>query len=378
MRTTFIRRDNSLIGRWWWTIDRWSLMAVLALIAVGILMSFAASPPVANRLNLEAFFFVKRHLVMTIPAVFLIFVVSLLTPIQVRRFATIGFLVCLCLLTLTLFYGVEIKGAKRWLNLAGNSIQASEFMKPFFAIMTAWMFAEKAKKSNFPGVLISFFLMTCIVGLLMMQPDLGMTVVIVFTWCVQLFLSGIPFIWIGIVFGAAIVGLMGAYMFFPHVTKRIDQFLDPVSGDTKQELYQITQSLEAFMNGGLFGKGPGEGIVKKHIPDAHADFVFAVTGEEFGFIVCSIIVLLFLFIIVRSLLRTMEDSSIFIVLGTCSLAAQFALQTFVNMASTLHLIPTKGMTMPFISYGGSSQIALGISMGMLLAFTRERHGQMEY
>ncbi|CAO5682856.1 MAG: putative peptidoglycan glycosyltransferase FtsW [Holosporales bacterium] len=378
MNPTFIRRDNSLIGRWWWTVDRWSLMAILILIGIGILMSFAASPPVAIRLNLGTFFFVKRHVLMTIPTVLLIFSISLLKPLQVRRFATIGFLMCIGLLVLTVVYGIEIKGARRWLNLAGNSIQASEFIKPFFAIIAAWMFAEKAKNPNFPGILISFFLMLMIVSLLMIQPDLGMTVVIVFTWCIQLFLSGIPFIWIGIVFGAAVIGLIGAYMFFPHVTKRIDQFLDPVSGDTKQELYQITQSLEAFMNGGLFGKGPGEGIVKKHIPDAHADFVFAVTGEEFGFVVCCIIVLLFLFVIIRSIIRTMEDPSIFIVLATCSLSTQFALQTFVNMASTLHLIPTKGMTMPFISYGGSSQIALGIGIGMLLALTRERHGQQEY
>ncbi|CAO4847113.1 MAG: putative peptidoglycan glycosyltransferase FtsW [Holosporales bacterium] len=372
------RRDNTLVGRWWWTIDRWSLAGLLMIIVIGIIMSFAASPPVAHRLNLGTFFFVKRHILMTLPAVGLMIGISLLSPIQIRRLSTIGLLIGIFLLGLTLIQGVEIKGARRWLNIAGNSIQSSEFIKPFFAVFVAWMFSEKAKNQGVPGIMISFMAMLLFVFLLMMQPDLGMTVVVVFTWCVQLFLSGIPFIWIGIVAGLGVMALIGAYCFFPHVTKRIDQFLDPAAGDVKHEMYQITQSLEAFMNGGFFGKGPGEGIVKKHVPDAHADFVFSVAGEEFGFIVCSIIVFLFAFIVLRALLRSLSDTSLFVVLSTCGLASQFALQTFVNMASTLHLIPTKGMTMPFISYGGSSQLALGIGVGMMLALTRKRHGQLEY
>ena len=211
----------------------------------------------------------------------------------------------------------------------------------------------------------------------MMQPDLGMTVVVVATWVTQLFLSGIPILWIGATFGIGILCLILAYIFFPHVTKRIDQFLYPAAGDAKNELYQITQSLEAFKSGGFFGRGPGEGIVKKHVPDAHADFVFSVTGEEFGFLICLIIVGLFCFIVVRSLIRLMEKSSLFTVLAACGLVFQFGFQTFVNMGSTLNLIPTKGMTMPFISYGGSSMIALGIGIGMILSLTRTNHSTQE-
>lgn len=314
---------------------------------------------------------------MVIPALSLIFAISMLSPLQIRRLSVVGYFLCVILLCLTFFYGIEIKGAKRWLSMAGNSIQPSEFMKPFFAVVSAWMFAEKAKNPDFPGFLLSFSLLGIVVSLLMLQPDLGMTVIIVATWMTQLFLSGIPMIWIGIVGGMGFLSLITAYTFFPHVTKRIDQFLDSSGGDVKNELYQITQSLEAFMNGGLFGKGPGEGIVKKNVPDAHADFVFAIAGEEFGFIICLIIVVLFGVIVVRSLMRLLDNAGLFVVLAACGLSTQLGFQTFVNMASSLHLIPTKGMTMPFISYGGSSLIALGIGAGMLLGLTRKSHGVVD-
>ena len=377
-RSLIHRRDSSQLGRWWWSVDRLTLLAILALMGVGVVISFASSPPVAMRLNLETFFFVKRHIIMTFPAIIMMLFFSVLSPLQIRRFCLLSLFAGIFLLIFTILYGIEIKGARRWLNINGFSLQPSEFIKPFFAVVSAWFFSQKAKNVDFPGIMVSFIIMLTLVTLLMLQPDLGMTIVLVSTWCVQLFLFGIPFIWIGIFIGTAIISFIGAYCFFPHVTKRVDQFLDPSAGDAKHELYQITQSLEAFMNGGLFGKGPGEGIVKKHVPDAHADFAFSVAGEEFGFIICSIIVLMFLFIIVKSLLRTLNSSSLFILLATSGLISQFALQTFVNMSSTLHLIPTKGMTMPFISYGGSSQIALGISVGIILAFTRKRYQYVEY
>jgi cell division protein FtsW len=261
--------------------------------------------------------------------------------------------------------------------IGGVSIQASEFVKPAFTILVAWMLAEKYRDPQFPGLSLSLFLLGSVVCLLVLQPDLGMTLIILSTWIGQLFIAGIPILWMIVLAIAGIVGLGGAYIFLPHVTKRIDQFLDPSSGDPRHDLYQVQKSLEAFKNGGLFGKGPGEGIVKKYVPDAHADFVFAVAGEEFGLILCLILVGLFGFIVIRSLSRAMEDSSVFIVMATAGIAIQFGLQAFVNMASALHLIPTKGMTMPFISYGGSSLLALGISMGVLLALTRRRHGSME-
>ena len=371
---SFTRRDTSVIGRWWWTIDRWSLAIISIMIGIGVLLSFAASPPVADRLNLGTFFFVKRHILMVPPTLFVLFTISLMSPLQIRRLATLVYIAGVILLVMTLWTGTEIKGARRWVSIGGATIQASEFIKPVFAVMVAWMLAEKYRDRHFPGILISLFLLSILVVLLLLQPDLGMTLIIVSTWIAQLFIAGMPILWMGILGGCGILGLCGAYFLFPHVARRIDQFLDPVSGDPRHDLYQINQSLEAFMNGGLFGKGPGEGTVKKHVPDAHSDFVFSVAGEEFGLILCLILVILFAFIVLRSLVRATNENSLFITIATSGLAIQFGLQAFVNMASTLHLIPTKGMTMPFISYGGSSMLALGMGMGMILSLTRRRHG----
>ena len=375
--TTFSRRNNSVLGSWWWTVDRWTLGAILVMIGLGVLLSFAASPPVAERLNLGTFFFVKRHIIMVIPAILAMIGISLLTPKQIRRLAVFVYLLGIILLILTLLGGAEIKGARRWLMVGGVSLQASEFIKPAFTVLVAWMLAEKYRDPQFPGVLMSILLLGLVISLLLLQPDLGMTLIILTTWISQLFIAGIPLLWMGLLGAAGVVGLGGAYFFLPHVTRRIDQFLDPNSGDPRHDLYQVHKSLEAFQNGGFFGKGPGEGIIKKNVPDAHADFVFAVAGEEFGLILCLILVCLFAFIAVRSLSRVMQDSSLFIIMATAGISIQFGLQAFVNMASALHLIPTKGMTMPFISYGGSSLLALGISMGILLALTRRRHGSME-
>ena len=374
---TFTKRDNSLLGSWWWTVDRWTLGAIFAIIGLGVLLSFAASPPVAERLNLGTFFFVKRHLIMVIPTVLMIVGISLLSPRQIRRLAVLLYGVGIGLLIMTLLSGAEIKGARRWLMIGSLSIQSSEFIKPAFTILVAWMLAEKYRNPPFPGLLISLSLLGLLVLLLLLQPDLGMTLVVVSTWIGQLFIAGMPLLWMGFLAASGIIGLCGAYFLFPHVSRRIDQFLDPSSGDPRHDLYQVHQSLEAFKNGGFFGKGPGEGIIKRHVPDAHADFVFSVAGEEFGLIVCLILVGLFAFVVVRSLLRAMQTSSAFVIMATAGLAIQFGLQAFVNMASALHLIPTKGMTMPFISYGGSSLIALGMGMGMLLSLTRRRHGLTE-
>ncbi len=377
LRDSFSRKDTSVIGRWWWTVDRWSLAAVMIIIMIGLLLSFAASPSVADRLNLGGFFFVKRHLFMIIPAVGIMFAVSLLTPKYLRRMAVLMYVAGIALLIVTLVNGAEVKGARRWISIGSFSIQASEFMKPAFAIVAAWMLSEKLKIARFPGVSLSFALLVIPVCLLLLQPDLGMTIVMVSTWVGQLFIAGIPLFWMGCTVAVGLFGMVGAYCFLPHVARRIDQFLDPSSGDPRHDLYQVTQSLEAFKNGGLLGRGPGEGIVKKHIPDAHADFVFAVAGEEFGMFVCLFIVGLFAFVVVRTFLRVINDQSLFVILATSGVILQFGLQAVINMASTLHIIPTKGMTMPFISYGGSSMVALGIGVGMVLSLTRKRHGMTE-
>ncbi|MEI6627853.1 MAG: putative peptidoglycan glycosyltransferase FtsW [Alphaproteobacteria bacterium] len=376
--TTFSRRDNSLLGRWWWTVDRLAISLLLILIVIGVFLSFAASPSVAERLNLGTFFFVKRHIIMIIPAVAVMIGVSLFSPISIRRLSLLMYILGIILLIMTFIFGVEVKGARRWLMIFGNSIQASEFVKPAITVITAWLIAEKMHDEKFPGITLSMVAVGIIVGLLLLQPDLGMTIVIIATWVGQLFIAGLPIFWMAGLAGIAIAGLVGAYWLLPHVTKRIDQFLDPSAGNPVHDLYQITKSLAAFANGGFFGKGPGEGVIKKNVPDAHADFVFAVAGEEFGLWMCIIIVALFMVIIIRFMMRATKGSSLFILLSTTGLAVQFGLQAFINMASTLHLIPTKGMTMPFISYGGSSMVALAICAGMLLALTRKRHGFQDW
>ncbi|WP_032112079.1 FtsW/RodA/SpoVE family cell cycle protein [Candidatus Paracaedibacter symbiosus] len=377
LRDSFSRKDTSVIGRWWWTVDRWSLAAITIIMVLGILLSFAASPPVADRLNLGGFFFVKRHIFMIIPAVAIMFVVSLLTPRSLRRMAVLMYIGGIGLLIVTLLSGAEVKGARRWISIGSFSIQASEFIKPAFAVVAAWMLSEKLKIARFPGLSISFVLLLIPVSLLLMQPDLGMTIVMVSTLVGQLFIAGIPLLWIGCTVIIGLVGMLGAYCFLPHVARRFDQFLDPASGDPKHDLYQVTQSLEAFKNGGILGRGPGEGIIKKHIPDAHADFVFAVAGEEFGLFVCLFLVGLFAFVVVRTFLRVINDQSLFVILATSGVILQFGMQAVINMSSTLHIIPTKGMTMPFVSYGGSSMVALGIGIGMVLSLTRKRHGMTD-
>jgi cell division protein FtsW len=368
--TTFSRTDTSILGRWWWTVDRWTLAAIAALMAFGTILALASSPAVAVRIGFDELHFVKRHLALLPLAVTLIVGVSLLTPVQVRRLAVIGFAACLLMLVATLLVGPEIKGARRWIGIGGFSLQASEFVKPTFALVTAWLLTERARDPRFPGMAVAIAAYAVVTGLVLAQPDLGQTVVITAVWLAQMFLAGIP-LWL--VFGgvaASIGGLIGAYLLLPHVTSRIDRFLDPSSGDT----YQIDRSLEAFNNGGLLGRGPGEGVVKNYLPDAHADFVFAVAGEELGLIVSLAIVGLFAFIVLRGMVRALGDHSLFALLAVSGLMTQFGLQALINMGSSLQLLPTKGMTLPFISYGGSSLLAIGLGLGMAVALTRRRAG----
>ncbi len=368
--TTFARTDTSTFGRWWWTVDRWTLAALAGLIFLGVILVFAASPAVATRIGLDSFYLARHHLMMLPLAIVIVIAVSLMGPRGVRRLAAIGFLVGLLLTGATLFMGSEIKGATRWISIAGFSLQPSEFLKPCFAVVTAWMFAAQNGEERVPGDMISIALYALVAGLLLLQPDLGMTFVVTATWFVQFFLAGLPLLWVFALGIVGIAGLVGAYFTFDHVAERIDGFLDPASGDS----YQIDRSLEAFVNGGLYGRGPGEGTVKLHLPDAHSDFIFAVAGEELGLLVCLLIVGLFAFVVLRGLSRLMRENSQFVQLGATGLLVTFGLQALINMASSLHLMPTKGMTLPFISYGGSSLLALSLGMGMLLALTRRRVG----
>ncbi len=366
----FTRADTSLFGRWWWTVDRWSLVALAALVAFGAILTLAASPAVAERIGLESFHFAHRQFVFLPLAAALLVAVSLLKAKAVRRLCTVGFCVFFVLTAATIFLGPEIKGAQRWLAIGGLSLQPSEFLKPTFIVTAAWMFAAGKRGANAPGNAVAIVLYLAVVGLLLAQPDVGMALVVTSVWFAQFFLAGLGLAWVGTFAGVTVVGLIGSYFAFAHVANRIDRFLDPSSGDT----YQITTALQAFVSGGLAGRGPGEGRVKSVLPDAHSDFIFAVVGEEFGLIACLVLVALFAFVVLRGFARLLNEENLFVLLAAAGLLIQFGLQALVNMASTLRLIPTKGMTLPFISYGGSSMLALALGMGMVLALTRRRSG----
>ena len=367
---SFARTDQSVVAQWWWTVDRWTLLALAMLIGMGSLMVMAASPSVAVRIGADSLHFVRHYFAVLPPTILVMFVVSLQSPRGIRRIAAVGFVVALALLAFTFVGGVEIKGARRWIELPGLSIQPSEFIKPTFAVVSAWLFAQYRLNPGFPGHWIAMALFALVVGMLVKQPDLGMAVVVSAVWFAQFFLAGLRLYWVGAGLFTGAAGLVGAYLTLPHVQSRIDRFLDPASGDG----YQVERSMEAFGNGGLWGRGPGEGTVKEYLPDAHADFVFAVAGEELGLFVCLAIVAVFAFIVLRGFSRLLQEGNLFVVLAATGLLVQFGLQAAINMASTLHLMPTKGMTLPFISYGGSSMLALGLGMGMALALPRRRFG----
>lgn len=368
--TVFARSDTSVLGRWWWTVDRWTLTAVGALIAFGIIMALAASPAVAERIGLDYFFFARRQLIYLPIALAMLLGGSLLSPRGVLRAATVTLAIFTVLVVATFVLGTEIKGARRWIALGPISVQPSEFLKPAFAVFAAWLFASARNGDLRHGNLICIAAYGVLVGLLLLQPDVGMAVVISSVWACQFFLAGLPLYWAAALAISGVAGFIGAYFTLSHVASRVDRFLDPSSGDS----YQVDRSLEAFMNGGLFGRGPGEGTVKEVLPDAHSDFVFAVAGEEFGLFVCLIIVCLFGFVVLRGFAKALQETDLFILLATSGLVVQFGLQAVINMGSTLRLMPTKGMTLPFVSYGGSSLIAMGLCVGFLLALTRRRVG----
>jgi cell division protein FtsW len=365
------RADNSVLGRWWWTVDRWTLGAIGTLIGFGYIMMLAASPAVAERIGSSRDLFILKQVFFLAAAGAIVVAVSLASPRTIRRIAIVGCVIALALTAVTMVTGVEIKGARRWISLPGLSVQPSEFLKPCFAIVAAWLISEGRRTPRFPGKLLAIGIFLVIALLLKAQPDVGMLAVITAVFFAQLYVDGLNLFLVGILLiGCGFAGV-GAYMFFPHVQKRVENFLHP--GNTTGSDYQPHTALEAFGNGGLLGRGPGEGRVKDVLPDAHADFVFAVAGEEFGMIVCLLIIAVFAFIVLRGLLRLLKEQDLFIVLSCTGLVAGFGLQAFINMASSLQLIPTKGMTLPLISYGGSSVLAVALGMGMLLALTRRRH-----
>ncbi len=361
------RTDRSLIANWWWTVDRWSLASITALIVSGVLLTLAASPAVAGRIGLEPFYFVYRQLSFVAPALITIVVVSLATPRDVRRLALATFVISMLLMVAALFIGPEIKGAHRWLTFGPFSLQPSEFVKPAFVVLAAAALAESNRTPGFPGMLIAAGLYCLVVALLVLQPDFGQTMLLTLVCAGLFFLGGMPWQWLAGFGGVAVAGGVGAYSFVPHVASRIDRFWSD-QGDT----YQVNTALSAFVQGGFSGVGPGEGSVKFVLPDAHTDFIFAVAGEEFGLAACTVLLVLFGVIIARTLRNALDERDHFVQLASSGLALTFGLQAVINIAVSLSLLPAKGMTLPFVSYGGSSMLALALTIGMLLALTRRR------
>jgi cell division protein FtsW len=364
-----IERDQRTpLGEWWWTVDRLLLAALLTLMLSGIVLSLAASPAVAVRIGLDPFHFFNRHVAFLLPSLVVLLGTSLMSSRGVRRSPLIVFAIGIVLMAATLAFGAEVKGSRRWISVIGISVQASEFVKPTFVILIAWLFSESARRPEMPATSLALSGLMIVVALLVLEPDFGQTMLIVVVWGALFFMAGMRMIWVFGLAGAGAAGLFTAYLFVPHVAGRIRRFMDPASGDT----FQVDMAMESFTRGGWFGQGPGEGTVKRILPDSHTDFVFAVAAEEFGIVLCLALLALFSFIVIRSLRNAYRSDDLFTRFASAGLAMLFGVQSAINMAVNAHLIPAKGMTLPFISYGGSSMISMAYGMGMLLALTRQR------
>lgn len=363
----FSRQSDNSFVKWLWTVDKVILLISFTLLLIGVVLGITASPAVARKINVDDYWFVRKQIIYVIGAIIGIFTLSLFRLKTIRRISIAGFVVLAIVLFLTLFFGFETKGARRWISIFGFSMQASEFMKPIFIVLTAWLLDCGKKYDYFPGMWVAIGMYAIFAVLLLCQPDVGTTILVTLIFGLQLFLAGLPIVIVGILSGLGVVALFVLYFTYPHFKARVDQFLY----GSDETSYQINRAMEAFQNGNLVGKGPGEGTVKLHIPDAHTDFIFAVAGEEYGVWLCLIIIILFSFIVIRTLMSAKKETNLFVMYAEVGLAASFGLQAFINMASSLHIIPTKGMTLPFISYGGSSLLGSAITIGMLLAITRK-------
>ena len=375
------RTDRSNFAEWWWTVDRTLIGAGVALLIGGLVLSFAASPPVAERIGAsDSFYFVKRHVVFFAIALPTMIGVTFLTPKTIRRTALVMFGVGVLMLIATLFIGQEVKGARRWINLAGFSIQPSEFVKPAFIIVVAWLFADRLRRPEIPGHLFAVLLLAVVLALLVAQPDIGQTLLTASAWAAVFFVAGMPVFWVLVGLCIAGGGLYAAYMFVPHVTLRVNHFLDKLRGEGKMapgapknaQDFQAQQAHDSFINGGWFGRGPGEGTVKRMLPDSHTDYIFAVVGEEYGIVTCGLIAAIFGYIVFRGLWHASREEDPFIRFAIVGLVVLIGVQSGINIAVNLQLMPAKGMTLPFISYGGSSLIATAFEMGALIALTRRR------
>jgi cell division protein FtsW len=364
------RADNSVFGRWWWSVDRPSLALLAAIILIGAVVLMAAGPSAAARLHISnEFHFPLRQLLFLAPALLVIVGVSFLTPLQARRLGVVVFAAAILMMIVVLIAGGDVNGARRWIYLGPASLQPSEFAKPGFIIAAAWMLAEGARDKTFPGGALAMALYAAFAMLLLLQPDFGQWALVTAVWAVMFFIAGWSWLWIILLAVVGVAALTAGYFLSAHVAARIDGFLNPGANDT----YQIDRALEAFANGGLIGRG-GAAPVKGALPDAHTDFIFAVAGEEFGFALCVLIIALFAIYVARTLSIAASLRSIFAQCAVAGLAAMIGFQAIVNIGASMRALPTKGMTLPFISYGGSSLLATGLAVGLIIALTRRHHG----
>ena len=368
----FSRSDQSRLGLWWWTVDHWLLGAALALIGLGVLLSFGSSPAAAQRLDIAfPFHFAVRQSVFALGGVAVLLGVSVLTPRGVRRSAFFIYIVTIALMIALIFLGHNAKGATRWVEVFGFTLQPSEFMKPALIVLVAWMFSEGQKGQGVPGVSIAFCLYLLSVALLLVEPDVGQTVLITVAFGAAFWMAGVPMSWVMALGGMAAAGLASTYFLFQHVASRVDRFF---SHDKTLDTHQVDRAAQAIAAGGLFGRGPGEGIMKREVPDMHTDFIYSASAEEYGLWFSLILIALFMFLTLRGLFKAMRLSDPFEQVAAAGLFVLVGMQAFINVAVNLDLMPTKGMTLPFISYGGSSMLAMGLTLGMALALTRRRPG----
>jgi len=367
----FARTDRSRLGVWWWTTDHILLGVAVVLMILGVLLSFASSPAAAARMNVgDPFHFAVRQCVFAALGAVILLTVSTLSPKGVRRAAFFIYLGAIAVMMALPVFGHNAKGATRWLEFGGFSLQPSEFMKPALIVLVAWMFSEGKKNEGVPGAMIAFLLYGLAVVLLLMQPDVGQTILITIAFGAAFFVAGVSLRWIAALFAMAACGGVAIYFTFGHVSSRMHKFFSPDKADT----HQIDRAREAIAAGGLFGRGPGEGLMKRHVPDLHTDFIYSVAAEEYGLIFSLTLIGLFTLLVTRGLYKAMKLSDPFEQIASAGLFVLVGQQAFINVAVNLNMIPTKGMTLPFISYGGSSMMAMGLTLGMALALTRRRPG----
>lgn len=367
------RSRKSHISDWWWTIDKVQLSSIVLLIIFGIVLNLAASPPIAEKLSLNQYYFVKRQFLFFILGILVMFFFSFLNLKNLRRLCLIIFITSLITIFFLNIFGTPIKGATRWLDLGIISVQPSEFAKPTFIVLISWFLSESIVKTV-PSKIISLMLYSLFAFGLILQPDIGQTILITLAASIIYFISGMPLIVGFIIFILSLIGIGLSYLYVDHFYQRLNIFFNPSLGDT----YQIDTAYNAILQGGWFGVGPGEGVIKNILPDAHTDFIFAVAAEEFGLISCFIIISLFAFIVYRGLSRSLKQEDLFAKIATIGLTSLICIQVGINIAVNLGIVPTKGMTLPFISYGGSSALSVAMTFGLILAFTRQKNNSFIY